>query len=292
VTDQVLTTPKLDRRKPLNVVVEESRGDTVEITWVYIRDLVSDSTYQRDLEPTKVYRIATNFDPDSFGTLVISKRTDGTLAIIDGGHRVAAMYDIGWEDQKVPAVIHTGLSVRDEARVFTTLNSNRTKPKPVDIHRASVAAGNPDAVAIQSVLDKHNVKVVKFHKSPGLRSIGTVYRLYQNGGVELVDGVLDVLLRAYDGDRHTDTFFYALLTSVGAILYSDSTVNRGRLAKAVASIGTPQQVFARGSSIAAVSGTKPINETANQLIMAYNKGLRTNRIDVVTPTGHLFPKRK
>lgn len=288
--DAILTTPKLDRSRPLNVTVESSKGDSVEVTWIPVKDLVSDSSYQRGLEPNKVYKIATTFDPDAFGTLVISKRVDGTLAIIDGGHRVAAMYDLGWEDQSVPAVVHTGLSLEDEARVFTTLNSNRTKPKPQDIHKADVVAREPNAVAIQAVLDKYGVPVIRY-PGKGLRGIGTVYRLNKLGGTELVDGVIDVLLRAYS-TIHTDTFYHDVMTSLGAILYTYPKVDKTRLAKAVASLGSPQQAFSRGQSIAAVSGTRSINETANQIIMAYNKGLRKNRLDMLTTNGNLFPKKK
>ena len=153
-----LVKPQVQRAKALQHDLEATSGDS-DVEWIEADNLVVDMTYQRTQERGKVYRIATNFDPDAFGVLIVSRRKDGTEVLIDGGHRVAAIRDLGWEDQKLPAVVHTGLSLEEEAKIFTLTNRDRTKPTPRDMFRADVASKQPEALEIQAVFDKHGLEL-------------------------------------------------------------------------------------------------------------------------------------
>lgn len=260
------------------------------LEWIGVDDLVVDSTYQRELEPRKVARIVNDFDPDAFGSLVISLREDGTKAVIDGSHRRAAVIEMGWNDQKVPANIHRGLSVEDEARIFSILNSNRTKPKVVDLFRANVAAGQPMAVAINQVFVKHGLVPTQQVKGDGIRAIGTCQRIFQGGSLELLDRVLDTVIKAY-GSRHSNNFDSDFLTPLAAIIQDNPEVDLPRLRKTVNGLGEAKAIVARGRSVSSVSGTRTLNEIANFIIRKYNVGLRKGQLAEYNGTQTIFSLR-
>jgi hypothetical protein len=253
-----------------------------------VADLVVDETYQRPLDPGKVYRIATNFDPDAFGVIVINRRDTGETAIIDGGHRVAALYDMGWDDQKVQAVIHQGLTVAEEARIYAILNKERTKPKATDIFRADVTAGFPDALEVQSVLDKHGLKVVNSPKARGIRSIGTCRRLHKIGGTELLDKVLTSMIKAF-GDDDPTNFYHDLMLAVGGVFFHRPEASISRVVQGLKMAGGDVQIIvSRGRGTASVSDTRANTEMANLILRQYNKNLRVNRQELLDPNKNLF----
>ena len=51
--------------------------------------------YQRILNMKNVAGIVKNFDPAKLGVLVVSHRTDGTYAVLDGQHRLTALRRLG-----------------------------------------------------------------------------------------------------------------------------------------------------------------------------------------------------
>lgn len=264
-----------------------------DVEWVDADTLVVDRSYQRTLESNKVFRIATEFDPEAFGTLVVSHRTTGENVIIDGGHRVAAIHiledvDPSWLDQKLPAVVHRDLTVADEARIFSTLNANRTKPKPGTMFTASTVAGDKDAIEIQFVLDKYGLEVTDTPGGTGIRAVTTVTKIHGKGGADLLDNVLRCLLRAYENDLSTETFNHRLMWPIAAIFYNHPEIDLGRLADRIARLGSPSEIVSRGRATAANSDTKTPNEIGNFLIRRYNVNLRSRRLPEFNNRAYLF----
>lgn len=258
--------------------------------WIDVGDLVVDYTYQRALEPRKVARIVNEFDPDAFGTLVVSLRKDGTKAVIDGSHRKAAVIEMYGTTEKVPANLHEGLSLEDEARIFSILNSNRTKPKVVDLFKADVAAGQPMAVAINQVFSNLGLAPTQQVKSDGIRAIGTCQRIYKGGSLELLNTVLETVIKAYDS-RHSNNFDSDFLIPLAAIIQDNPEIDLPRLRRSVFGLGEAKAIVSRGRSVSSVSGTKAINEIANLIIRKYNIGLRHGQLPEYNGTQTIFSLR-
>ena len=91
-------------------------------------DMFVDYTYQRKALDAKVKKIVKNFNPDLLGIITCSMRDDNQLAIIDGSHRYHALIAMGMENSNVNALVYFGLSIQDEARIFTLTNKEHTKP--------------------------------------------------------------------------------------------------------------------------------------------------------------------
>src|SRR3954470_15881352 len=95
-------------------------------THIQIGELVTDQTVQRSLDMRRVNEIVRTFHVEAVGTWTISEREDGTKHTIDGQHRTAALKVKGYDDDyEVPALLYTGLSRADEARMFREHNNTK-----------------------------------------------------------------------------------------------------------------------------------------------------------------------
>ena len=72
--------------------------------------------YQRILNMKNVAGIVKNFDPAKLGVLVVSHRADGTYAVLDGQHRLAALRRLGYDAAN--CIVLEGMTIRQEADYF------------------------------------------------------------------------------------------------------------------------------------------------------------------------------
>ena len=100
---------------------------------VKVSDLFVDYSYQRSPIGKKVNKIAKNFDPDLLGVIICSMRESGVLAVIDGSHRVHALRQKQMNDAVLNALVYFDLKIEDEAKIFSLLNQEHTKPNPAEI---------------------------------------------------------------------------------------------------------------------------------------------------------------
>lgn len=91
------------------------------LRWVPIADMKTSPLTQRDLKQARVDQLAANFDLEQIGTPTVNHR-DGSWYIIDGQHRIAALKEIGWEDQQIQCWAYEGLTETEEAEKFLKLN--------------------------------------------------------------------------------------------------------------------------------------------------------------------------
>ena len=76
--------------------------------------------YQRILNMKNVAGIVKNFDPAKLGVLVVSHRADGTYAVLDGQHRLAALRRLGYDAAN--CIVLEGMTIRQEADYFRRQN--------------------------------------------------------------------------------------------------------------------------------------------------------------------------
>lgn len=101
------------------------------IEWVQLSRLSADSTYQRstDNETSRrlITSIAAKFDWRVCTPLVVSRRSDDTLVIIDGQHRWMAVC-MRSDIPQLPCCIFRYANIEEEARMFIVANRAR---KPI-----------------------------------------------------------------------------------------------------------------------------------------------------------------
>ena len=137
--------------------------------------------YQRPIDNEHIKEL-TPFIRNQAGVLTVSYR-DGWFWIIDGQHRFVSAYvnkvdKEGNEIKRLNCVVLTGLTAKDEAKIFKKLNVTQKKPDPYKIFHANVFSGDmsdPEVVrdvTIYNICKINGIEVKKFSR----RSSGKTLR--------------------------------------------------------------------------------------------------------------------
>src|SRR5882757_2000324 len=130
-------------------------GSLPSIEWVHIKRLSIDSQYQRSTENSASRRlignIAAKFDWRLCSPLVVSRRADEALAIIDGQHRwrAACLRD---DIPQLPCCVFRYEDMKEEARMFIVANRARKPINRLDDYYAALAAADEDAIEIERIV--------------------------------------------------------------------------------------------------------------------------------------------
>jgi len=183
-------------------------------------ELRIDDGYQRSIDtgPSQalIDRIARNWDWRMCLPLVVSKREDGSLYVIDGQHRLAAAQrrnDIPF----LPCCVSVYGSVEDEAAMFVAMNRQRRQMNRLDDFHAAQAGGDEEATAIAAII--HSVGFTVSRKTgsatwvPGevafTSAISSVRKRHGDG---IVRDALQMMADAFPDERLTagSSIFQAL----------------------------------------------------------------------------------
>jgi hypothetical protein len=183
------------------------RGERPNLGWVEIDRLRIDDRYQRPLNRHNwdaIGRIARGFDWSLFTVVDIAPVGEGLFSVIDGQHRVHAARMAGID--KVPVRIVTE-PVTGQARAFMGINGNVTAITPFHVLRASLAAGEPWAVAADQAIARAGCRLMTSNASAVTKQPGEVY------AVQWVRGLVD---RDGDISRQALGVLQTALTSLRA----------------------------------------------------------------------------
>jgi len=119
-----------------------------------------DDTYQRS--PTKnsirlVKKIVETWSWDNFKPPIVTEYND-CLFVVDGQHTsiaAATHPDI----KRIPVFVIGIDQVSDAAKAFIAHNMNRTAVNPIQLFKASIEAGDDEAISINMALQRANVKL-------------------------------------------------------------------------------------------------------------------------------------
>lgn len=138
-----------------------------------------DPSYQRDFKNHKAVEIASKFSWISFGALIVAKRPNGTLWVIDGQHRHAGALKRS-DITELPCVVYELEDVVDEAGGFLEINKSRKPLTAMDTHRAFVMKGDEAALRIEALARKYGYTINPGTKVNSIRCVGVLRRLYED----------------------------------------------------------------------------------------------------------------
>ncbi|AXG77883.1 ParB/RepB/Spo0J family partition protein [Streptomyces paludis] len=249
---------------------------------VSIKDLNIDPQAQRTLNERRAQNIANNIVSEALGSVIISKRPDGDLYIVDGQHRWRACALAGIPT--IRAEIHYGLTQAQEAILFLIKNRESHKPRPIDEYHVGLTGGVPLFVDTDRILDKHGLTLGSTSTN-GVGAVSGVLQIVDRYGASIFDRTLTVAEEAWD--RSTETWDGMLLGGIGAFLgrWGD-LVDDKELAKKILAMGTAakwrSEILSQSSRGGFNnSGTGSRVATAYRLVVvAWNKGRKAeNRIE-------------
>lgn len=159
------------------MVATEDRRDMIE--WVTVSTVTTDHRVNtRPVDPTWVARkLREGFDYTQIGVPIVSSRPDGSKVWLDGQNRAELIRQAGWEDQKIQCRVFYGLTIAEEAHAFLVHNDNR-QIKPVYKFLARVTAGDPDAVAINNIVQSAGWRVRDSTAQQGIPSAKSLEKIY------------------------------------------------------------------------------------------------------------------
>jgi len=152
---------------------------SARLKWVPINQMKVNPLAQRDLNPARVDHLAATFDLEQIGVPTLNWR-DGAFWIIDGQHRIGALDQLGFGDEKVQCWVYEGLTSEQEAEVFLKLNDTLTVAA-IPKFKSAVHAGRTVESDIDRIVRSVGLVVSK-DKIPGaIGAVGTLGRVYARG---------------------------------------------------------------------------------------------------------------
>lgn len=255
------------------------RRDGIE--WIQVKLITFDPRVNRGVTTSFVGGIAETYDCDALGAFVVSRREDGSLVYIDGQHRGASMVKLGLGDQKVPCIVHEGLTLAQECALFIKLN-HRHAVKPVVKFMRAVTAGDPHAVAIDNIVQSVDLKVHDQAIDGCVNAVASLQLVYHGNGTrskdvhpEALRNTLRTLVGAY-GPTNAAMNGY-LIQGVGLVYlrYGDS-VDVARAIKKLAPLsGGAPGLLGMARSVRGWRGGSLARAVAEVVVDHYNKGSRT-----------------
>ncbi len=231
-------------------------GNPPSLEQVPVTRLQVDPTYQRATDSEASRRIIAGMVKKWNWTLcqplVVARRTDGSLWVLDGQHRLAGAIERG-DIPYVPCVISSSLDHADEARTFVELNTRRQKLSQGQIFHGMLAAGDPDAKQVQQLLNDTGWRVMRnsntaSYKPGDLECAPMIVRMLAARGEPATRFALTVLRAAWP-----DKAVRQSATLIKAVVELFDQVNDTSLtaAKLIASIGSilPERWISRGAAL-------------------------------------------
>lgn len=214
----------MSRPATARLKVNQAQGVMPSLQFCLLDQLQIDPAYQRSMDNEQslslVRRIATYWNWDLCQPLVVARRVDGGLWVVDGQHRLAAarMRD---DIPQLPCVVSNYAAAADEAAAFVALNRERRPLSTLDLFRAAISAGDETALAVFGAMTELGLSVAPHTNftawKPGMVSnVKAIERAWRGAGAVRTRRALAAMASAFSGEvlRYCGTVFAAALGGV------------------------------------------------------------------------------
>jgi ribosomal protein L29 len=194
-----------------------------------------DRHYQRETKTTLVNTIAAAYDLALAGFIVVNRRKNGHLYVIDGQQRKAGAEKAG--EQEILARVFEELDTKTEAQYYDKLND--TKPQLThERFKAAYAAGDPQTHRIYQIVHSFGATIygVDGKGEDAITAIAALRWIYSQGGERGLSRTLSIIRRAFE-EIHRETTPAAFLKSVFYAIDRHEEIDDGRLAHRIQETG-------------------------------------------------------
>lgn len=254
--------------------------------FLHVGDLVIDREIQREkLNRAKVQEIVASYNKKALGVIHVSRRKNGTQAIIDGQHRFEATRIKFDNDAVMLCHVYLGLSKAEEAQMFLDLNYT-TQPPQMDKFKVRQLADGTAGMAARDIADILSQQGWTMSNVPGnghvnaVRVVERLYALSEKLGSEpnLVKFAMLVVTKAWLTDRYGAQG--PILEALGR-MYAEygSTIDLTRLINVLREYpGGPRNLLGESRQLATVNKIRHSAAVAHLIIGLYNKGLKNKSL--------------
>lgn len=214
----------MSRPATTRLKVNPAQGVMPSLQFCLVEQLQIDPAYQRSMDNEQslslVRRIATYWNWDLCQPLVVARRADGGLWVVDGQHRLAAAR-LRDDIPQLPCVVSNYASAADEAASFVALNRERRPLSALDLFRAAISAGDETALAVSAAMTEFGLSVAPHTNctawKPGMVSnVKAIERAWRVAGPARTRRALSTMASAFSGQvlQYCGTVFAAAMGGV------------------------------------------------------------------------------
>lgn len=174
---------------------ENNSPDATYIDAIAVVELFVDHGYQRDLDLPRTRRLAETWDRRLVGVLEVSDRGPDhspRYAVVDGQHRYEAA-KLRDSAAVLVANVHSGLTTRDESRLFYEIDATRTRLSGWDRWNARRGAGDPLVLAVESIVEDAGLQVDPAPRNGNIRCVAACEKIVKLGGEKLLRESIDLI---------------------------------------------------------------------------------------------------
>lgn len=235
--------------------------------------MVDIASYQRSYSDTRSLEMARSWSWVALGAIIVARRPDGSLWVVDGQHRLMAARRRS-DVSKLPCVVFDVSDLASEAAGFVRSNTARKAMTMVDRFRAMIVSGDADAIFLRDLLATTGHIIAQGGGKTTGKKVGCAALLLNLAAADkaLVSEVWPVIAEIFRArpvhERVVSGVFYIAKATRGEVL---EPMWRAKLLR----VGADALVEAcgRASAFYAAGGSKV---WATGIIEELNRGQRTN----------------
>lgn len=170
------TPSKSDAAKKREKFGWEAPGPVGDLEWIEKGVLHIDGRYQRQMiGEKKVVRLARGWRWIKLGVITVVRRSDGSLWVLDGGHRVRAAF---YRDDivKLPCMVFEAEDIKAEAKAFLGINTDSSPLSGYDRFMAQLTAGDHVAEMCMVLMDGAGLVPSRFKKKGGFVAVSSLVK--------------------------------------------------------------------------------------------------------------------
>ncbi len=172
----------------------------VHFEQIPIKNLVSNQDYQRPLSRKHVDDAAKHFDLYQINPVKVSRR-DGINYVFNGQHTIEIVAAVsGSRETPVWCMIYDDLEYTHEADIFANQMKYVKSLLPFEIFQANIEAGNNKQLLIKELVESYGLKLAGTANPGCICAIGTLEKIYDKYGYEMLSHVLTLLIATWEGD--------------------------------------------------------------------------------------------
>jgi hypothetical protein len=213
-------------------------GERPRVVWLGLELLSIDEHYQREIGQAgraHIHRILGAWNWNRYQPIVVNERADGTYAVIDGQHRLAAARLHPLIDE-LPCYIVSVPDMAAEAAIFADVNTRRLALTSQQKFFASLAGGEGWAVNITRICERAGVRILRSPPSGAIPPLSilapfTLQKVLQRIGASPLETALRLLAETHATAENA--FRSPTITAVARIA-AGAEFSRSRMAAALA----------------------------------------------------------
>lgn len=182
-----------------------------QLEWIDKGRLYVDHTYQRDnINDHRVLEIAQAWSWIACAILVVARRIDGSLWVVDGQHRKLAA-DRREDIRQLPCIIFDVADIKEEAQGYLRNNTLKSPIKTLDRFKALIVTGDPAATEISRLISDAGYKLTNAGTSTMTCNCpATLMRCLNNNRVAFLS-VWPLIIKVHDRSKLSDRLVQAIV---------------------------------------------------------------------------------